>query len=114
MNKTAVALTMAHKEQLLNIEQAKKLMMELPPIFNASLQRKRERARNSAKRGELLRFTEGDFAILARNELFTDEKISLRWTGPIRVIKSLNNFVFKVEYLRNGTTDNYATTVKCT
>ncbi len=39
---------------------------------------------------------------MAREDFSEGEKLALRWRGPRRVIKANSDFVFQVEYLRNG------------
>lgn len=43
--------------------------------------------------------------MVAREEFHTGEKLALRWRGPRRVVNALLNYVFQVEDLRNGLTE---------
>ena len=54
------------------------------------------------QRGDLPNFTEGDYVLVAREDFFAGEKLAVRWRGPRRIIKALNDYVFQVEDLRNG------------
>lgn len=74
--------------------------------MDAALQANRYRARKSVERWDLLRFTEGDFVLVARNELFSVEKLALRWKRSRRVFKALNDFLLMVEDFCNGPTDD--------
>ena len=77
-------------------------VVELHPVVQTSLQSNRERIRNAASRGELPNITEGDYVLAAREQFFACENPALRWCRPRRVVKSLSDYVFQVEDLRNS------------
>ncbi len=70
------------------------MISELHPLVHNTLQSNRHRARQSASRGELPRFAEGDYVLVAREDFSEREKLTLRWRGPRRVIKANSDFVF--------------------
>lgn len=47
----------------------------------------------------------GDFVLVAKQHFHANEKLCLRWHGPRRVIKTINDYVYKEKDLRNGATD---------
>ncbi len=100
-----LTLNQAPRRRFLNLEMSQRTIQELHPIIATSLKQNCEFARKAAKRGELPRSTEGDFILGARGELLQGEKLALRWTRARRVIKALSDFVFTLEDLRNGSTD---------
>lgn len=53
-------------------------------------------------KGQLAKFSEGDYVLVAREDLFEDEKLCLRCRGPRQVVKELSDYVFRVEDLHNG------------
>lgn len=64
-------------------------------------------------RSALPNFTEGDYVLVARNDFTAKEKLSLRWRGPRRIIKAINDYVYQVEDLRSGELqDVHATRLK--
>lgn len=58
-------------------------------------------------KGRLSGFTEGDFVLIAKDKFHKGEKLCLRWRGPRRIVKSFNNFVYRVKDLRNGFLDDF-------
>ncbi len=52
-----------------------------------------ERVRKAANAVKIRGCTEGDFVLVARDELFQGENLALRWTGTRTVIKALSDFV---------------------
>lgn len=99
---TPVSITDVQRERSLNIAALLSKMADLHPIVQDSVQSGRERARKAMSRGSLPNFSEGDFVLVARQDFTAEEKLSLRWRGPRRVVKSLNDYVYQVEDLRNG------------
>lgn len=98
----AVSLADAQIESTFNIQQLVKIMDNLHPRIHAHVMAQRQRMRASKSRGELANFTEGDYVLVAREEFFEGEKLCLRWRGPRRVLTALNDYIFRVEDLRNG------------
>ena len=105
-NTEMVLLEDIDRERMLNVSLLKRRVSELHPMFGMELEANRRRKRQAASRGELPNFTEGDFVLVAREDFFADEKLALRWRGPRRVIKALSEYVFQVEDLRNGSTED--------
>ncbi len=70
-----VTLQDANLEIRKNLTLLKELVEKIHPVVSTSLQANRRRARESASRGEMPRFTEGDFVLLAREEFDKGEKI---------------------------------------
>ena len=110
---TTVSLESAVLERTVNVQNLSDHMDALHPLVNASVQSNKQRARQAASRGKRANFTEGDFVRVAQEEFNAGEKLALRWRGPRRIIKALSDFVFQVEYLRNGTvSDIHASRLK--
>ena len=90
------------KDRTLNIDSLKTFIADLHPIVQSAVSTNRSRGREAAGRGQLPNFTEGDYVLVARDDLTAGEKLSLRWRGPRRIIKAINDYVYQVEDLRNG------------
>lgn len=103
---SVVTLTDIQRERALHVDSLIKYMDQLHPMIHSQLQKNRSQSRSVRSRGELANFTEGDYVLVAREDFFENEKLCLRWRGPRRVIKALNDYVFKVEDLRNGETED--------
>lgn len=101
---TARPVTIAEviQRRALDVHALQERMQALRPVVESSLQANRARARTAAERGELANFTEGDYVLVARDEFHAGEKLCLRWRGPRRVTKAINDYVYQVEDLRNG------------
>lgn len=67
----------------------------------SQLQKNRERNRVYRSSGSLPKFSKGDFVLLARTKLHGNEKLCIRWRGPLRVIKPLSDYIFLAEDVRN-------------
>lgn len=89
-------------ESLMNITQLKNRVAELHPIVENTLEKNRSIGRKNASRGKLPNFTEGDFVLVAREDFFAGEKLALRWRGPRRVQRAINDYVYLIEDLRTG------------
>ena len=110
---TPVSISEVIRERAVNIETLQQHMEELHPIINSTLQSNRQNARNAKEKGVAASFTVVDYVLVAREEFFKGEKLCLRWRGPRRVVKALNEFVYQVEDMRNGTvTEVYSTRLK--
>lgn len=92
----------AQREKGFNIQSLITAMEDLHPLIEHSLEKERKRIRNARNRGELANFQEGDFVLVARDDFHKGEKLCVRWRGPRRVTKCLNDYAFQVEDLRNG------------
>ena len=99
---TPITISIAQREKTLNVDSLVSFMDKLHPLIQSSLSENRRRIRDASSNGKLPNFIEGDFVLVARDEFFEDEKLCLRWRGPRRIVKCLNDHVFKVEDLRNG------------
>lgn len=97
-----VTMSETQLERAMNVSTLVTAMDALHPVVDASLHVHRNRARNTRSKGQLANFSEGDYVLVAREQFFEGEKLCLRWRGPRRVVKALNDYVFKVEDLRNG------------
>lgn len=97
-----VSLDAVELERLLNIASLQKHMEDLRSVVQKKLQHNRKSAREAASKVILPQFTEGDFVLVAREDFFAGEKLAVRWRGPRRVAKALNDYFFQVEDLRNG------------
>lgn len=80
----------------------KTILEELHPIVNNALQQNRKLSREVASQGVPAKFMEGDFVLVARQNFFKGEKLALRGREPRRVVKTVSNYVYNVEDLRNG------------
>ena len=105
-NTETVTLEDGDRERMLNVFLLKRRVADLHPMVGMELEANRRRKRQAASRGELPNFTEGDFVLVTREDLFAGGKFALRWRGPRRVIKALSEYVFQVEDLRNGSTED--------
>lgn len=76
-------------------------MEQLHPMIDTHVAAERDRSRKAREKGDLANFVEGDYVLVAREEFHEGEKLCLRWRGPRRVTKAMNDYVFQVEYLRN-------------
>ena len=101
-----VTLSEAQAESALNVKELLLLCDELHPRVQSSLESHRRQARESASRGTLPNFSEGDYVLVARSDFHAGEKLCLRWRGPRRIMKALSDFVYQVEDLRNGQLDD--------
>lgn len=58
--------------------------------------------RRNHSKGKLSNFSVVDYVLVARNELYTGEQLSLRCRDPLQIVKSLSEYVSQVQYLFNG------------
>lgn len=47
-------------------------------------------------------YTEGDYVLVACEDILAGERLSLRWRGPRCILRSRNDYVYEVQDLRNG------------
>lgn len=79
------------------------MVLEIRDPFHNFLQRNRDGSqKKTCLSKELLRFTESVYVLVAPSEFSPDEKLSLRWRGPRRILQPIFNYVYLVEDLRNG------------
>ena len=100
---TPLTITDIQLEKSVNIHELQKRVEELHPIVQTNLDNNRKVKREAQSKGKLANFEEGDFVLVAREDFHKGEKLALRWRGPRRIVKALNDYVFQVEDLRNGT-----------
>ena len=86
----------------MNVEELLKLCAEIHPRVQSSLDKHRAQHRQNASRGQLPNFDEGDYVLVARSDFHAGEKLCLRWRGPRRIKKAMNDYVYQIEDLRNG------------
>lgn len=81
---------------------------QLHPVVQDHLKTNRKRICNSRSRGLLLNIFECDFVLVARDNITAGEKLSLClcWHGPRRMVRSVNDQLYQVEDLRNGTVED--------
>lgn len=89
-------------KRCLDIEQVQQQFNDLHPVISNVLAANRKRSRDAAEREHLANFTERNFVLLARETFYIGEKLCLRWQGPHRVLKAVNDYVYFVEDQRNG------------
>lgn len=86
---------------------------ELQPLVHHHTQKERERIGQSRVRGKPANFCECGCVLVARNDFFEKGKPFFRWRGPTRVIKALNDYMFRIENLCTGAYDDiHATRLK--
>lgn len=77
-------------------------MDDLQPVIQQSVETERQRIRFTRNKGELAKFSGGDYFLVAREHLYEGEQLCECWQGPRRVKKCLSDYVLKIEDLRNG------------
>lgn len=97
-----ITVEQATMERLKNMTELINTMDNLHPVVQTSLQNNRERLRQHMSKGKMPNFEEGDFVLVARDNFHKGEKLCLRWRGPRRVIKAVNDWLYQIEDLRNG------------
>ena len=98
----SVTLTDLQHESAMNVEDLLKACEDLHPRVQATLQKNRAQQRDKMSSGRLPNFHEGDYVLVARNDFHAGEKLCLRWRGPRRITRAMNDHVYQVEDLRNG------------
>lgn len=102
----SVTINELQLEKAINIEALQDPCAELHPAVQSSLQAARTRSRLVTVRGNLPNFTECDYDLVTRSDFHAGEKLALRWRGPRRILKPLNEYVFQVENLRYSQLDD--------
>ena len=98
----SVTLTDLQHESAMNVEDLLKACEDLHPRVQATLQKNRAQQRDKMSSGRLPNFHEEDYVLVARNDFHAGEKLFLRWRGPRRITRAMNDHVYQVEDLRNG------------
>lgn len=99
---TSVTPDAVQSGRLANIMHLQDALNLLHPVVQNSLQTQRKCIRDAMSRGDKPNFSEGDYVLVARDAFTAGEKLSLRWRGPRRVVKAINDYVFQIEDLRTG------------
>lgn len=97
-----LTITKYQRGKLLSTGNLLEKVAALHPIVHNTLKENWARSRLDASRRKLPNFVEGDFVLVSREEFHAGEKLALRWRGPRRVVKALNDLVYQAEDLRNG------------
>lgn len=101
-NGDIMSISDAQRERTLNIDGMQRVLNEMHPLVEQSLMKNRELARAAQSRGQLPNFAIGDFVLIAKDTFKSGEKLSLRWSGPRRIVGASRNHIYKVEDIRNG------------
>lgn len=89
-------------ERSMNQQQLSENIDNLNPVVQHSLITECECIRSQRSGVKLANFAEVDFLIASREQFNEGQNLSLRWCGTRRIKKVINDFVFLVEYWRNG------------
>jgi transposase InsO family protein len=74
---------------------------------------KRRRDRKSQSKVQDFKFHIGDFVLVAMPKNMIRTKMDFVWTGPYRIVESVNDYIFKVEHLiTHETRDTHVTRMK--
>ena len=73
-----VTLSEVQRERAINTEALTARVAELHPLVEETVRNNRQKSRDSASRGTLPNFEEGDFVLVAREEFFAGKKLALR------------------------------------
>lgn len=102
---TPVTVSAVQMESTANVQERIRLIAELHTHVHSTLLRQRKQAREAASRGEFPKFSHGDYVLVARSDFHAGGKLCLRWRGPRRITKPLNDYIFEVKDLRNRRLD---------
>lgn len=97
-----VTIAEAQPKSELNVDELVKLCVDLHPRVQSTLAKHRKKSREARSKGQLPKFTEGDYVVVAPVNFHANEKPCFRWQGPRRVRKALNIYFFQVEDLCYG------------
>lgn len=75
---------------------------DLHSIIQTHNDKERAQARLERKKGELAEFSKDEYVLYAHEKHYEGKKLCLRGRGPTRVVKSLTDYVFKIEDLWTG------------
>lgn len=81
-------------------------MDELHPFVHQHTHKERERIRQARSKGQPANFSNSDYVMVEREDLFEGEKLCIRWRGPRRVIEALRDYISRLEYLRTEDCDD--------
>lgn len=88
------------QEQSVNVEKLVECLARLRPVAPESLDRNRKKERFYKSDGQIPKFREGDFVLVAREKRQAGQKLMLRWREPRRIRNSLNDYRCEVGDLR--------------
>lgn len=89
-------------EHRADIDNLRMMILGIRESNHTLLQRSRERSPKSLSTGKLPSVTEGDCGLVDRTKLSPCKKLSLRWRGPRRILKTIYDYLYLVENLRTG------------
>lgn len=89
------------RERPLNIQSVQYVVTYLHPTVHTALQSNRESSCEATEREMLAKFSNSDYFLFARDDLNAGGKLCLRWRGPRRFVRPVNDFVYLIEELRN-------------
>lgn len=75
------------------------------PVVQTSVRSNRERIRECISKETMPKFDEGYYLLMSREDLYAGGKLALRWSGPRRVLKTLSDYLFEVQDLRTGSSE---------
>lgn len=108
-----VAISDVAPDRALNVKLLCERMKEIHPVVQNTLLDLRRRNRENIVKGMLPNFTDGYFVLVSREDFSACGKLALRWRGPRRIVRAVNDFVYQVEDLRNGNVEDvHATKLK--
>lgn len=96
--------TKAQSEQLFKIRKKSERLSELQQIIPKALKKNKKAKQNSASKAHLPGFMVSEFCMVTRKRYHTSEKLGLRCRCAGRVINAMNDYVYKIEELRNEVT----------
>lgn len=97
-----VTITALQRKKAVNIEDLIAAMNSLHPIVHAFTSFQRDRACRFKNKESLGNFSEGNYVFVAHDKIFEGKNFCLCWQEPHCIIKPMNEYVFKVEDLRNS------------
>lgn len=105
-NATEMTLDEAVIQRQFNLDHVHDLLNEVHPMVSKSLQHHRQYARDKQSKGKLPNFEPGDYVLVSRQDMHKNEKLSLRWTGPRMIIRSISQYIYTVRDLHNDTLED--------
>lgn len=97
-----VTLTAAAQERIQNLDNTKIILEHLHPLIEKDLHMMRNKQRVQTSKGKPANFDEGDYVLVAKDDVSKGEKLSLKRRGPRRVLKAQSEWIYEVEDLRNN------------
>ena len=103
--KEDVSLDAVIKRQQDSFREARDALEAMHRVYEAKNAKKRESRRsrlNDKRHKQPARFEIGDFVLVAKIHTKHISKLAVRWTGPARIVGTLNDWTFEVEDIRDG------------